>query len=358
MTLTIRDLARMTNTSVATVSRAMGNKPGVTPETRNRIVQLAESLGYQPNRNAQSLVRQKTHLMGLIASDLHNPWYVEFLGRMESFCAERGYQILVTESQLNPQREQENINIMLQHQAEGLVVFPVSDWLTQDNFDYLLKLKLKHFPFVLVGSVAGYGFDCVFTEEVDSATRLTRHLLELGHTRFGVVNFYPENRPARERLEGIRKALQTEGLLSWGAPENTPVLRVSHYDRTTWRASLQSWFDSPQPPTALIPINCEVGLELYRPLTEMGLRIPRDVSIASFDDPGWVKHVLPAMTVCRPYDEKVIRLALETLMERIQDPCGPPRILTIPQELVIRESTGPAPADKRNRPRKEAAVQV
>jgi LacI family transcriptional regulator len=342
MTVTIRDLARMTNTSVATVSRAIGNKPGVTPETRGRIVQLAESLGYQPNRNAQSLVQQKTHLIGLIASALRNPWYVEFLGRMESFCADRGYQILVTESQLNPQREQENINTMLQHQAEGLVIFPVSDWLSQENFDYFLKLKLRRFPFVLIGRVEGYGFDCVYTEEVESAMRLTEHLLNLGHTRFGMVDYDPRNRPARERLEGIKKALVVAGLLNGDEPITEPVLRVTQYHRGAWRANLESWFTSPNPPTALIPTNCGVGLELYRPLTEMGLRIPEEVSVASFDDPDWVKHLVPSMTVCRPDDEKVIHLALETLVERIHNPAGPTRVHSIPQELIMRESTGPA----------------
>ena len=348
MTITIRDLARMTNTSVATVSRAIGNKPGVTPETRERIVLLAESLGYQPNRNAQSLVQQKTHLIGLIASALRNPWYIEFLGRMEAFCAERGYQILVTESQLNLLREQENINIMLQHQAEGLVIFPVSDWLSQDDFDYLLKLKLRRFPFVLIGRVEGYGFDCVFTEEVDSATRLTQHLIDLGHTRFGMVDYDPRNRPARERLEGIKRALMTAGLLSREDSMTEPVLRVSTYERTQWRACLESWFSSSQPPTALIPTNCGVGLELYRPLTEMGLRIPQEVSIASFDDPDWVKHLAPAMTVCRPDDEKVIQLALQTLVERIQNPGGPSKVVSVPQELVVRESTGPVAKGDRN----------
>ncbi len=353
MTVTIRDLARMTNTSVATVSRAIGNKPGVTPETRERIAQLAESLGYQPNRNAQSLVKQKTHLIGLIVSALRNPWYVEFLGRMESFWTERGYQILVTESQLSPQREQENINIMLQHQAEGLVIFPVSDWLSQENFDYFLKLKLRRFPFVLIGRVEGYGFDCVYTEEIESATRLTKHLVNLGHTRFGMVDYDPRNRPARERLEGIKRALITAGLLTGEEPDMEPVLRVSTYERTTWRDNLVNWFASPQPPTALIPTNCGVGLELYRPLMEMGLRIPDDVSVASFDDPEWVKHLVPAMTVCHPDDEKVIHLALQTLMERIQKPEGPAKVHSIPQELVIRESTGPAAMGKRVRLGKE-----
>ena len=74
MAVTIRDLARMSNTSVATVSRALGKKPGVTPETRERILHLAESLGYQPNRTAQSLVRKKTHLIGLGVSAISNPW--------------------------------------------------------------------------------------------------------------------------------------------------------------------------------------------------------------------------------------------------------------------------------------------
>ncbi|MBE7489698.1 MAG: Catabolite control protein A [bacterium] len=339
MAVTIRDLARMSNTSVATVSRALGKKPGVTPETRERILHLAESLGYQPNRTAQSLVRKKTHLIGLVVSAISNPWYVEFLGRMEIFCNRRGYQILVSDSALNVEREKENINIMLQHQAEGLIIFPVSDWLIQEEFDYYLKLKLKHFPFVLIGKVEGYGFDCVFSEEVSSARTLARHLIGLGHRHFGVVGYDPNNRPCRERLQGIRLEMESAGL----CPSMEEGLRITGCDRSSWVETLGGWFTSSIPPTALIPTNCQVSLELYRPLQQMGISIPGDVSIASFDDTFWVKLVTPSLSVCRPDDEMVSQLALQTLMERIENPNGISRIQPVPQQLVVRESSGPAP---------------
>lgn len=339
MAVTIRDLARMTNTSVATVSRAVGHKPGVNPETRARILQVAESMGYQPNRNAQSLVRRKTHLIGLVASVLRNPWYVEFLGRMETFCNQRGYQILVTDSALNVEREKENINIMLQHQAEGLIVFPVADWLIQEDFDYYLKLKLKRFPFVLVGKVEGYGFDCVFSEEIKSARALTSHLLDLGHRRFGVVGYDSNNRPCRERLLGIRQELESAGLNT--SPEDG--MRILGYQRSEWNPAFREWFGSCNPPTALIPTNCGAALEIYRPLHQLGISIPGDVSIATFDDVSWVEMLTPSLTVCRPDDDKVSLLALQALMDRIENPMGISRIQPVPQQLVIRESSGPAP---------------
>lgn len=340
MPVTIRDLARMANTSVATVSRVMNQKPGVAPDKRANILQLAKELGYQPNRSARALASRRSHLFGFVGPDLRNPLHVEFLGCAGEFCKQRGFQTMVVDSERNVEKEIENVDIMLQHRAEGLIIFPVSDWHEHSSFDHFLRLKLRRFPFVLVGRVEGYGFDCVYSEEFESAKRLVQHLIGLGHRRFGLLGHDPLNRPARERYDGIRAAMEEAALTPSGDADPGKALRTVHSNWPNWGHLLEDWLTDPEPPTALIAMNSGMALIVYRPLGDLGYTVPEDVSLVAFDDAFWCSHIRPALTVSEPRNRTVSELALDTLIRRIEDPAAPPMIRSVPQDLIFRESVG------------------
>jgi DNA-binding LacI/PurR family transcriptional regulator len=232
LAITIKDLAQMANTSTATVSRVLSDKPGVTEEKRKRILELAQRLGYSPNRIAQNLALQKSHVLGLIAADLRNTVYVDFLRRMQGRVEELGYQVLIADSELNPEMERHNISVMRQHRAEGLIIFPVLDYLGETQVEHLLELKLQRFPFVIVGRIEGFGFDFVISEETETAYKLTRRLIELGHRRIAFIGYRDNNRPVRERFEGMAKAMRESGL------EVPADFRVSLGENDEWLPDL------------------------------------------------------------------------------------------------------------------------
>lgn len=386
MGMTMEKLAELTGTSMATVSRVLANKPGVAPKTRNKILRLAEELGYQPNRNAQNLARSRTQLLGYVAAELSNPGHIDFLRSVQSICKPRGYEVLVMDSARDIAREKENLDIMLQHRVDGLLVFPVSDWVATRDIDHLLRLKLKRFPFVVVGRVEGYPFDSASSEEVESARRLTNHLIGLGHERFAFVGYSAANRCARERMEGVQMALREAGLVHSGADasvqsgsrasvhnradasvdtasgasvykgyDGPPEFRFIDTDHDSWKQEVVSWLREPYPPTALIAGDLARALELYRPLTAAGYRIPEHASVAGFDDEYWTVEIQPSLTVCAVDEVEVARAALEILFTRMDSPEHPVMTHLVPQKLITRESTGPAPAAvaaTRTRPRK------
>lgn len=339
MTITIKDLAQMANTSTATVSRVLSNKPGVTPDRRQRILQLAKEVGYTPNRLARNLALKKSYVLGFIAADLTNPVYVEFLRRIQAWGEELGYQVLVADSARNTEKERHNIAIMREHRAEGLFIFPVQDWKRKSNNDHLLELKLQKFPFVLAGKIDGFGFDYVTAEEVETAERLTQHLIALGHRRIGFVGLDPDNRCIHERFEGYRKALREERL---PFDERTSVVRF--HEDGNWVADMQEMLRRPDRPTALVLINDVFALMAIRPLAELGLEVPRDLSIATFGNEIWAQHLKPSLTSTSENDKKVARAMMDLLLAKMENPDMPPSQVLVPQELLIRESTAPPPA--------------
>ncbi|HNT36726.1 MAG TPA: LacI family DNA-binding transcriptional regulator, partial [bacterium] len=212
MRITIKDIARMGSTSIATVSRVLNGKPGVSQITRLRIQEIIDQTGYRPSLVAQNLALRKSLHLGFVASNLVNSFYVDLFRQIEKLTRNEGYHLLLMDSEQDIEHERENIKLMRQHQVQGLIIVPVHDYDESTDVDHLLRLKLSRFPFVIFGKVDGYGFDCVTTEERDAAAQLTRHLLDYGHRRFAFVGDHPNNRCVRERIQGVRDALAERGL--------------------------------------------------------------------------------------------------------------------------------------------------
>ena len=330
MTVTIKDLAQMARTSTATVSRVLSNKPGVAEETRKNIIQLAEKLGYSPNRIAKNLALKKSHVLGFIAADLRNFVYVEFFRKIQASAKELGYQVLIADSELNVDKEKQNISMMREHRAEGIIVFPVVDWDIRSNVDHFLQLKLQKFPFVLVGRVDNYGFDYVTSEETDTARALTQRLIALGHREIGFVGHSETNRCIIERQKGVASALDEAGLRL--KPEHTIPLEDANHEK------LKAMLRSPNRPTALVFVN-DVGILLaHRTLAELGIAVPQDLSIISFGDNVWSRHMKPSVSTSRENSAAVADAAFDYLIKRIDNPGDSPLQKLVPQEIVDRES--------------------
>lgn len=328
--LTIRDIAQMANTSTATVSRVLSGKPGVSEAKRKVIMDLARRVGYSPNRIAQNLALQKSHVLGFVAADLVNTIYVSFFRLLQRAAEELGYQVLIADSSQSVEKERYNIQVMRAHRAEGLIIFPVRDWHRESAIDHLLELRIQRFPFVLIGHIPSTDFDSVTNEEVESARRLAAKLIEQGHRRIGFVGSDPENRPAEDRLAGLRAALEQAG----------HRLDTAHVipHAEGWQSAMVAMLRSPGAPTALVLLNDVVALLAHRALVDAGFLLPEDVSLATFGDGLWTRHLKPSLTTTRENNEQVARIAMDLLLKRIEEPNRPSEQHFVAQEIVERES--------------------
>lgn len=347
MTVSIEELARMANTSASTVSRALSGKPGVGEAKRENIRMLAEKVDYRPNQFARNLRSKKSHTLGFVTENLTNPTHAEFLRTMEMSAREAGYHILVADSRGALEDERDNIEALMRNRVDGFVLFPVNYENPSENTSHLQVLHSQRVPFV-IGAENPYSyFDTVVSDDFEAGKRLARRLIELGHRRFGVVGGGDRSLAAGNRCDGIVEALREAQLLGPDEAPEPPVVRALEgvpENRDALRRLLHNWFAEEQTPTALVCVNSPTALRLIRPLRDAGLRVPEDVSLASFDDQIWCGFIETSLTTMSPRVDKVARLLFETLMARIENPQAPPVRHCVPQEFYERESTGPAPS--------------
>ncbi len=350
MHVTLEEIARLANTSSSTVSRVLADRPGVAQATRDRVHALATKLGYRPDFRARSLVTRRTRTVGLVTSYLAGGWYAQVLRSLSRHLTPLGYHVLVADSGLDIEEEKRNIEAMQSHRVEALFVCPVGDWNTDLNCNHLLELKLQGLPVVILGNPPNCGgLDCVYTDDVESSLALTRHLLALGHRRFGVLGHTPEIRGSRERVQGIGQAIIAAG--SPPGPQSLPeppALRICltdirHYDPHSMRQTVLGWLKEPDPPTALIGIGNLYALDLYGPLEDWGYQIPEDISVAAYEDDFWCPRIRPGLSVVYKNEDEVAQRALEVWMRRVKHPEAPPLLVTAPQHFIARDSTGPCP---------------
>jgi len=334
MGITIKDIARMGNTSIATVSRVLGNKPGVSEPTRVRIREIIDQTGYRPSIVAQNLALRKSLNLGFIASSLVNPFYVDIFRQIERLSRTQGFHMLLMDSEMDVEREIENVELMRQHQVEGLIIVPIHDYDTTTSVDHLLRLKLDKFPFVLFGMVDGYGFDFVTTEEHDASFRLGTYLLELGHKKFAFIGAAPNNRCANARAQGLKDALNGAGL---ELPENC-ILRLDD----DWFKNVRELLTRKDRPTALVLANDTAALYVLQIVRELGMTVPKDLSIGSYGGERVASSLVqPGLTTFTENLEELSRLCYKTLIRRMEEPETPPQQFLVPPRFTIRQSAGP-----------------
>ncbi|MBT4817070.1 MAG: LacI family DNA-binding transcriptional regulator [Lentisphaerae bacterium] len=342
MSVSIQEFARLANTSVATVSRALNGKPGVSETRRQSICALAERLGYQPNQFARNLQAQRSSTLGFVSANLDNKTHQALLRPLEAAARDRGYEMLIADSRMDAKRERANVEALLRYRVDGFVLCPVFDQDARADTDFIRELGLRKTPFVVAGLIPGIPLDSVDNDEVGAARELTRHLLELGHSRFGIIDRPEANRVSSARLQGITEELAAAGhRVAEPRPEGTlRILRAPSQPAETVGNSVLAWFREELPPTALICLQNHLAMRLPRPLTQAGLVIPEDVSLATFDDSDWCRFANPSITAVAPQPMHAAERLFGALMGRIDDPDAPPAAHTVPQRLSLRESTG------------------
>jgi LacI family transcriptional regulator len=340
MALTIKDIAKMANTSTATVSRAIHGLPGIGEDKRKQMLELLDRIGYRPNRIAQNLVSGHSNTIGVITSDLTIGFYIEAISHIEHLCKQRGYQILVMDSKHDVTTERENIESLRQYRAEGILIIPEYDYNMRLSLDHFTRLRLEKYPFALIGKSPQHDVDWVTMEEIKATTQVIDHLLDLGHTRIGYLGNDTLNRPGMERMEGIQKALHARDLV---LQDDFIIDEVGTWDEggeEAWHVAIENLFSKPAPPTALFCANDTIALIALSKLQSMGIEVPNEVSITGFDDSPWSRYVRPSLTTCAKDMVEVGRLAVEVLFHRMEHPDAPVQQILVPHKLMIRASSG------------------
>jgi LacI family transcriptional regulator len=333
---TMRDVARLAEVSTATVSRALADGgPRVKPETRERVLRAVAELDYHPNHLPRNMRRRSSRILGLVVSDIGNPFFTAIARGCEDVAQSRGYSFVLANTDEDTDREAARLHTIASERAAGVILAS-----TDEATEPIRRLVATGIPVVALDRrIDGIDVDTVTVDNETASYQAIRHLLELGHERVAMIAGPAARSSIRERADGYRRALREhrlhlgDGLLRRGDLRETGGYRMT-----------LDLLDADEPPTAIFSVNNLTTIGVLRALRERGLRIPADLSLIGFDDLPTGELLDPPLTaVVQPTYQLGVRSA-ELLLRRVENREAPVQEVVLGATLTIRGSTGPPAA--------------
>jgi len=334
----LKDVAASAGVSTATVSLVLNNKPGVNANTREKVLKASGALGYTPNGIAQQLATRRSLTIGLIVTDIENPFFAAVTKYLDEFTKDAGYELIFEISDDDLDREEASIRDLIRKMVEGLVIVPTLRKLRQD-FSIFDRLRALSIPYVFLTSYyPGHDCNCVMTDLEQGSYLVTKHLICLGHR--DIVLLAPHDTrvvPAALRINGFKKALRNGGCEF----REDMIVRCQEpnfrygYERT---ASLIKR----RKPDAIMAINDILALGAKRAINEAGYQVPQDIAIAGFDDVIFSSISEVPLTTVKQDVPEMCRLAIQDLMALLvlKDPYKRSFLFrSMRPELIVRAST-------------------
>ncbi len=331
---TIKDVARAAGVSTATVSAVDNDSAYVSPALRGRVLDAVRELGFAPSQVARNLRRGRSELIAIVVADLANPFYARVVCAAEAAVAGWGYSLVVCNSDENPDAEKRILTRLRMLPCEGLILVPVSNTLPGAGRETAGRAT----PTVLFGrSFDDNRFDAVMIDNFAAAQQATNYLIDLGHRRIGAIAGPLQVSTGKGRIEGMRAALAAKGLKL-----DSRFVRPGEFREDVAYSAARSLLSQPDRPTALYVANGLMALGVMRAISDLGLRCPDDVSVASTDNIPAVRGLRPVLTRTEHPLVDMVNEAVRLLMDRIKNGRdGEGRTVVFPSSLVVGDSCSP-----------------
>ena len=325
--VTIKDIAKVAGVSISTVSRILNNAPLVTPEKRQKVLEVIGQMGYEPNASAQGLVRGKSMTVGVLTQDIASPFYNEVARGIDVGLSGTGYQPIFVNGHWEAQDEASAVAALTRRQVDGLII--LGGRLPEQQ----LHALSERFPLILIGRyVPGLEHCCMRVDDLQGAYLATRHLIELGHRRIAHIAGITSHRDAVERFEGYRMALSDAGIAF-----DSDLIYEGEFDEPSGILAVESWVTKGVHFSAIFAANDQMAYGARLALYRRGIRVPEDVSLVGYDDLPASSFSLPPLTSMHQPLFEMGEIAAQTLLSRLQDEdCDIPQIAVT---LNVREST-------------------
>ncbi|GGG03910.1 LacI family DNA-binding transcriptional regulator [Paenibacillus abyssi] len=330
---TIADVARAAGVSKTTISRFLSKQfDSISASTLKRIEETIAELNYRPNRMARGLKQDRSYLIGFVVADITNPYATSIMRGAEEVCEKHGYNLLVCNTDKDPEKERRYFDLLQTHRIDGLLINT-----TGYNNSILQEMSKDDMPIVLVDrKVPELDFDMVGTDNRKATGEALTHLLACGYER---IAFFSEmigiTSPRYERAEVFRSILRERGHAS-----ADDFFEVDMKDTNALESSLDRYLESSTGQyRAVFAGNAVVLLKLVGALKQRNLQIPDDVSLIGFDDPEWAPYVDPGITTISQPTFDIGAAAMEQMLKRINGDTSPPQTMELPASLLIRRST-------------------
>lgn len=326
----IHAVAQLANVSIATVSRTINNIPTVNPKMAKRVWEAIRELNYFPNTQARALVSGRSRLLGLIVSEITNPFFPELIQVFEEVAVEHGYEILIGSTNYDPERMKRCIRRMVERNAEGVAVMTFG--IEQPLLDQLADRKI---PLVFVDQGPDRpGISLLHVDYHHGIRQGVQHLAALGHREIAFVTGPLRLHSAQSRLAAFHKALQECGI-----PVHENLISEGDHTMEGGMKAAERLLSQEHLPTAIMCSNDMLAIGVLHKLSRSGLRVPDDISLVGFDDIRMAEMMIPSLTSVQMSRSELARAAVAALRAYVEN-TSPKRDYRIDTRLVVRESTG------------------
>jgi len=327
--MNIKEVAKRANVSTATVSRTINNSPKVNPETAARVREAIEELNFYPNTHARTLVSGRSRMLGLIISDITNPFFPELVKSFEDQAVQRNQEVIIGNTDYNPKRMAGCIRRMLERKVDGVAILT-----SETDPELLAELTRRNIPTVLMDNPrTGPRSATIRIDYAQGIQEALQHLFDLNHREIAFIAGPLELQSARTRYDAFISGMKARGIaIKAGAIEE------GNHRIEGGFAAMQNLLKLPERPTAVIASNDLTAIGALDAIHQAGLKVPGDISLVGFDDISFAHLTQPRLTTVLLSRTEIATTAFEALQQLIGNEENQAEFV-IPARLVTRAST-------------------
>lgn len=329
----MKEIAKKLNVSVSTVSRALKDSSELHPDTKKRIVEMAQSMNYQPNLLAQSLRISKSNVLGIIVPEITSHFFSSNISGIQDTAYKRGYNVMICQSNESFEQEKSNIKILVSSQVDGLLISLSRETKT---FEHLRELYDREIPFILFDRVTEeIPVSTVTVDDAHGAYQVVKHLLEEGCRKIAYISGPEDLYISKKRKEGYLQALA-----DFGIPETQSRIYVSDLNEETNRNIALEIINQEERPDAIFAIFDPLAVDVMMVLKEKGIRIPEDIALAGFTNNPTSAVVEPSLTTVSQPGYEMGQISANHLLDQLDDLApNEPQSFVLGTTLVLRNSS-------------------
>ena len=334
MKINIKDVAKKAGVSTATVSRVLGDFPGVRDKTRKKVLKAVTELNYEINAVARSLRQKKTNSIGIIVGNVLSQFYSVIAKSVEDTANKFGYHTILCNGDENPEKELEYLKVLKSNRVDGIILTPTGK--NSEYVQHLINTKMK--VVFLDRLIEGVDCDAVLVDNTNGAYKAVKHLIDQGYRKIGIVDGYLDRTTGAERLKGYLQAIEEAGI-----NKDDSLIKIGNFKKESGKRLTRELLTQFNKPEAIFTTNIDMSMGALIAIKEIGLTIPDDIGIVCFDDSDWALVLEPPITVIRQPVYQLGSMAAELLIRKIEDDekdsNNASTVFTLKTELVVRNST-------------------
>jgi DNA-binding LacI/PurR family transcriptional regulator len=316
-------VAKKAGVSTATVSRVLGDFPGVRDKTRKKVLKAVSELNYEIIAVARNLRQKKTNSIGIIVGNVLSQFYSVIAKSVEDTNNKFGYNTILCNGDENPEKELNYLKVLKSNRVDGIILTPTGK--NSEYVQHLINTKMK--VVFLDRLIEGVDCDAVLVDNTNGAYKAVKHLIDQGYRKIGIVDGYLDRTTGAERLKGYLQAIEEAGIAKDDSGKKLTEELLGQSNR----------------PEAIFTTNIDMSMGALIAIKEMGLAIPDDIGIVCFDDSDWALILEPPITVIKQPVYQLGSMAAELLIKKIEDEekklDHKPTVVILSTELIIRNST-------------------